>query len=401
MMNLAIKDIRHKFGRFVLTTVGMSLLLMVVMGMGGIYRGLVEEATLIIDRSDADIWVVQKETKGPFAEVSTLPRNMEERIAAMEGVESARPFVSHTIQRDYHGRVLRLTVQGIPDNGSWLPLVRGRPLSCGHFEMLADKSAKLPLGSELRLGNDVYKVVGITERLNSPAGDAMVFVSLNDALAIRDHQPGEAIRHEREARVRRFEHVAYGSTAVDHAETLRSARERPAALPGLRIGAVLVKVRPGWDVEDVRRRISALPDVTAYTADGQREIMLGGVVARSRRQQALFRKILGVVSTVVMMLVLYTLTLDKLHDIAMLKLLGARRGVIVGMILQQALLIGCLSFALACLIGNWAYPHFPRRVVIVRGDQVVLFAVVVGISALASLIGIRKALRTDVGEVLS
>jgi putative ABC transport system permease protein len=81
---------------------------------------------------------------------------------------------------------------------------------------------------------------------------------------------------------------------------------------------VLVKVRPGWDVEDVRRRISALPDVTAYTADGQREIMLGGVVARSRRQQALFRKILGAVSTVVMMLVLYTLTLDKIHDIAML-----------------------------------------------------------------------------------
>ncbi|MBR6587208.1 MAG: hypothetical protein IKK82_07270 [Kiritimatiellae bacterium] len=103
----------------------------------------------------------------------------------------------------------------------------------------------------------------------------------------------------------------------------------------------------------------------------------------------------------VMMLVLYTLTLDKLHDIAMLKLLGARSGVIVGMILQQALLIGCLSFALACLIGNWAYPHFPRRVVLVRGDQVVLFALVIGISALASLIGIRKALRTDVGKVLS
>ena len=118
-------------------------------------------------------------------------------------------------------------------------------------------------------------------------------------------------------------------------------------------------------------------------------------------QQALFRKILGGVSTVVMMLVLYTLTLDKLHDIAMLKLLGARRGVIVGMILQQALIIGCLSFALACLIGSWAYPHFPRRVVIVRSDQVVLFAIVVGISALASLVGIRKALRTDVGEVLS
>ena len=155
------------------------------------------------------------------------------------------------------------------------------------------------------------------------------------------------------------------------------------------------------EVETCAPSYESFSDVTAYTADGQREIMLGGVVARSRRQQALFRKILGGVSTVVMMLVLYTLTLDKLHDIAMLKLLGARRGVIVGMILQQALLIGCLSFALACLIGSWAYPHFPRRVVIVRSDQVVFFAIVVGISALASLVGIRKALRTDVGEVLS
>ena len=76
-MNLALKDIRFKFGRFMLTTFGISLLLMVVMGMGGIYRGLIQEATLIIDRAGADIWVVQKDTKGPFAEVSKLPRNME------------------------------------------------------------------------------------------------------------------------------------------------------------------------------------------------------------------------------------------------------------------------------------------------------------------------------------
>ena len=96
-MNLAFKDIRFKFGRFLLTTFGISLLLMVVMGMGGIYRGLIQEATLIIDRAGADIWVVQKDTKGPFAEVSKLPRNMEYRIAAMEGVESASAFVSHTV----------------------------------------------------------------------------------------------------------------------------------------------------------------------------------------------------------------------------------------------------------------------------------------------------------------
>lgn len=34
MINLAFKDIRHNLGRFLLTTAGISLLLIVVMGMG-------------------------------------------------------------------------------------------------------------------------------------------------------------------------------------------------------------------------------------------------------------------------------------------------------------------------------------------------------------------------------
>ena len=93
MMNLAFRDIKHNFGRFLLTTAGISLLLTVVMGMGGIYRGLIQEATLIIDRSGADIWVVQRNTKGPFAEISKLPRKTEYRLEAIEGVDSAAPFV--------------------------------------------------------------------------------------------------------------------------------------------------------------------------------------------------------------------------------------------------------------------------------------------------------------------
>jgi hypothetical protein len=72
-MNLASKDIRHNVGRFALTTLGVGMLLMVVMGMGGIYQGIVEDATLLIDRIGADLWIVQRHTRGPFAEVSRVP----------------------------------------------------------------------------------------------------------------------------------------------------------------------------------------------------------------------------------------------------------------------------------------------------------------------------------------
>ena len=401
MMNLAYRDIKHNSGRFLLTTAGISLLLMVVMGMGGIYRGLIQEATLIIDRSGADIWVVQRNTKGPFAEVSKLPRKMEDRLAAIEGIDSAVPFVSHTVQRNFLKRVLRLTIQGLPDDGAWLPIIQGRALVNPHYEMLADKSAKLPVGTKLQLGKDTFTVVGITDRMNSPAGDAMVFVSLNDALAIQFDTPAEAIRNERNARLRRFDQSSYGNTSVDHGETLSSGMIRPVALPEREISAVLLKVNPAYSIEEIMAKLKTLPDITAYTSREQRQIMLSGFVARSRRQLLLFRTILISVSTVVMTLILYTLTLDKLHSIAMLKLIGAGDSVITGMILQQSLVIGILAFGIARFAGQWVYPHFPRRVVLVSGDLWLLFGIVIAISILASVAGIIRAMRTNAGEVLS
>ena len=124
-MNLATKDIKHNFGRFSLTSAGIGLLLMLVMGMGGIYRGLVEDATLLVERIGADLWVVQKDTRGPFAEISRIPRDMEDRVLAVPSVKSAHGFVSHTVQRDYKGKPLRLTIQGLSwplDKGLWLPI---------------------------------------------------------------------------------------------------------------------------------------------------------------------------------------------------------------------------------------------------------------------------------------
>lgn len=49
-MNLAIRDVEYRFGRFLLTAFGLGLLLVAVMAMGGIYRGMVERE--LLDRID-------------------------------------------------------------------------------------------------------------------------------------------------------------------------------------------------------------------------------------------------------------------------------------------------------------------------------------------------------------
>ena len=81
-VNLALKDLRHNVGRFLLTCLGLSLLLGIVLAMVGIYRGLIEEALGLARAAHAQVWVVEGGRRGPFAEASRMPGDTREAIAA-------------------------------------------------------------------------------------------------------------------------------------------------------------------------------------------------------------------------------------------------------------------------------------------------------------------------------
>ena len=403
-MNLAVRDIRHNFGRFAFTTVGIGLLLMLVMGMGGIYRGLIFEATLLVERIGADLWVVQGGTRGPFAEISRIPANLEDRVRAVPGVALARRFVSHTIQREQHGRPLRMVVEGLAwpdDKGDWVPLAAGRPLRQAHYEMIADRSLGLALGERVKFGKDVYRVVGLTHGMTGTAGDGLTFFTVSDAMAIQFDAPNEAIRLERASRLARTENQDFGRAQPLLLERAAGSSSGLSELPLPQVSAVLVTLNPSADANQIIATLSTWPDVTVYTAQQQKELLLSGTVDKARRQLGLFSKLLIVVSTIIIALIIYTLTLDKIRDIALLKLIGARNRVIVGLILQQALLMGMFGFGLARWLGQYVFPYFPRRVVIETQDLIQLAFTVVIISVLASLLGIWKALRVEPNSVLA
>ena len=403
-MNLAVRDIRHNLGRFALTTVGIGLLLMIVMGMGGIYRGLIHEATLLVDQVGADFWVVQGSTRGPFAEVSRVPANLEDRVRAVPGVAEAHRFVSHTIQREHRGRPLRMVVQGLSwpdDKGEWVPLIAGRALRQAHYEMIADRSLGLPLGEKLKLGKDVYEVVGLTRGMAGTAGDGLAFFTVSDAMAVQFDLPGEATRLERASRLSRLESQDLGRVMPLLSERVVGPASGLPALAPPQVSAVLVTLQDGANGAQVAATLGTWPDVTVYSTPEQKHLLLSGMVDRSRRQLGLFRALLIIISTIIMALILYTLTLDKIHDIALLKLIGARNSVIVGLIVQQALLMGTLGYGLAWWLGQYAFPRFPRLVLIEKPDLLMLAGIVLAISVLASLLGIWKAMSVEPNKVLA
>lgn len=403
-MNLAVKDIRHNLGRFTLTVMGIGMLLMIVMGMGGIYRGVVEDATLLIDQIDADLWIVQRDTRGPFAEISRVPSNLVHRALAVPHVRDAREFVYHTVQREHEGQPLRIAVMGLSwpaDRGDWIPLTAGRALGQNHFEMIADETLGLHLGERLKLGKETYTVVGIASGMISSAGDGIAFFTVSDAQSIQLDIPGEAVRLERAARQSRGERSDLGNQQP----TLVEQAERPAgeiaAIARPQISAVVVRVDDGTNIDEVASTIAGWSDVTAYSQGGQREFLLKGSVEKVRRQIGLFRVLLTIIATIIMALIIYTLTLDKLHSIALLKLIGAPNAVILGLILQQAIALGVLGYAVAYLFGSKIFPRFPRRVILTQEDLIQLAVIVVAISVLSSLLGIWRAMRVSPNEVLS
>ncbi|MCX7087499.1 MAG: ABC transporter permease [Methylococcales bacterium] len=282
-----------------------------------------------------------------------------------------------------------------------MSLVAGRPLGQAHFEMIADRSLGLALDERVKFGKDVYRVVGLTTGMSGIAGDGLAFFTASDAMTIQFDSPSEAIRLDRSARLARTENQDLGHTQPLLLERAGGLSSGIAELPRPQVSAILVSLNPSADIDRVISTLSTWPDITVYTAQQQKDLLLSGTVDKSRRQLGLFSVLLIIISTIIIALIMYTLTLDKIHDIALLKLIGARNRVIVGLILQQALLMGAFGYGLAWWFGQYLFPYFPRRVMLETPDLIKLAFITVLISMLASLLGIWKAMQVEPNTVLA
>jgi len=375
-MNLALRDIRHKLGRFLLTCLGLSLLLGTALSMIGIYHGLVEDALTLVRAPGADVWVVESGTRGPFAESSRIPGDIREAIARLQGVSEAGSVTYQSIETEQRGAKLRLYVVGYEPGRPGGPdrLAAGRPIGRSHYEAIADIRSGLALGERVTLGRRAFTVVGLTDGQVASGGDPVVYLTLKDSQKLQFEQAPAAARRE----------LARGAA--------------PAGTDT--VNAVLARVAPGVAAESVAESARRWKHLATMTQAGQEEILTESVVERARKQIGLFTAILLAVSTVVISLILYTMTMDKIREIATLKLIGAPDRTIVGLILQQALAMGIAGFVFGATLILAVKDYFPRRVVLHPEDGLLLGAAVIVVCVLASGLGVRLALKVEPAKAL-
>jgi len=375
-MNLAYRDIRHNLGRFLLTCFGLSLLLGVVLSMIGIYRGLVEDALTLVRTPAVDVWVVESGTRGPFAESSRIPGDTREAIARLQGVSAAGSVTYQSVETRHGGEKLRLYVIGYEPGRLGGPdrIAAGRPIGRSHYEMIADKRTGLSLGSRVELGRDMFTVVGLTDGQVSSGGDPVIYITLKDSQQLQFELAPPAARRE----------IARGSGPGD-TDT---------------INAVIARVSPNVSPESVAEAARRWKHLAAMSQVEQELILTRSVVERARKQIGLFTALLLIVSAVIIALILYTMTMDKLREIATLKLIGAPDRKIVGLILQQALAMGTIGFGFGALLITSVKDYFPRRVVLQPEDGLALAAAVILVCVLSSGLGVRLALKVDPATAL-
>ena len=166
------------------------------------------------------------------------------------------------------------------------------------------------------------------------------------------------------------------------------------------VNAVLVTLQPGHSADEVAQSIERWKRLTAYTRADMQEILVGKLISTSARQIGMFLAILAVVSAAIVAFIIYTLTMDKIREIAVLKLIGTRNRTIAAMILQQALMLGVLGFVVGKISATFAAPIFPKYVLLVPADSIAGFAAVLAICVLASVVAIRVALKVDPADAI-
>lgn len=375
-MNLALKDIRHGLFRFVLTCFGLGLLMTVVLAMIGIYNGLVSDALAVVKAPGADVWVVEAGTQGPFAEASSIPADTRDAVARMPGVAEAGAINYQNVEAAFQGRTLRLYVIGYERGrpGGPQTIVAGRSIGTSHFELVADRKTGLVPGDTIRLGRNRFSVVGLVEGAMNSGGDPAVYMTLADAMALQ--------------------------TELDPADQRVQTARGGGAVKSASVAAVIVRVTPGADVGLLTATLRQWKHLAALTQGEQETILLASVVDKARRQIGLFLGILLAVSAVVIALIIYTMTMEKLKQIATLKLIGAPDRTIVGLIVQQALILGASGWAIGLVLILLVKDGFPRRVVLEPFNVGVLAAIIFFVCLAASGIGVRAALKVDPATAL-
>ena len=341
MLRVTLRDLLFRKRQFAIAVVGATLVLSMALVLSGLSGGFRAEARSTVDGFGADAWVVHVGATGPFSSASALPGDDVRRVAATPGVTRAAPFVllreaARQPSRTFHVNVFGHAVGTLGQP----PVTSGRRVAAPG-EAVVDRRTGMKVGDTFVMAGRTFTAVGRTSGLTALAGVPNLYVSIDDVRA-----------------------MAFGGREL---ETAVIATGHPRGLP-----PDLVAMSPR----------AARADLLSYLSSG--------VTAIDN-----LRIFLWVVAAMVIGVVMYLSTLERLRDFAVLKAIGWTSGRLFAGLAMQGVVVALTAAALAAGMANLLTPMMPLRSDIPASAFAVLPGVAVFVGLLASLAGLRRAVSVD------
>jgi putative ABC transport system permease protein len=372
-LTLAFRNLFHDRVRLAVTLIGILFSIVLVAVQLGLYLGARGMIIAMIDRADGDLWIMAYGTKN-FEEAQ--PIRARERYVALATPDVIKAVPLVTAFTDWRkptgGSTLVVVVGTDQEDGGLAPwnMVEGDVTGLNVRDaVIVDKTYLSELGIKsvgdtAQVGSSRVRVVGLTEGIRSFTVTPFVFTTLNRARSLID-------------------------------------------MPADNITYVLVKVRPGADVAQVRAELrSKLPDSEVLTRAEFRDRSLNHWLFATGAGVALLGgAVLGlIVGTVIVAQTLYSSTKDHLAEFATLRALGSSSGYINKVILTQAGLSAVLGYMLGMAIALtivYLSEHTALPIIMSPGLAVLLLALTLAMCAISALSAIGKVMRIDPAVVFN
>jgi putative ABC transport system permease protein len=377
MNRIALRMLTGDRAKYVGILVGITFASLLITQQSAIYDGLLERSYgAIVDQGLADIWVMDPKVQ-QIDDYKYMQSTVLHRVRGVEGVAWAMPMYRGQIKaRLDDGTQQACTVIGLDDT----TLIGGPPV------MVQGAIADLR-----RADGVIVDERDAKDKLAKVQADGSKRpLQIGDTLEINDHRT-VVVGLCRTSRTFMWFPMVF--TTYSRALTIAPGERRQLAF-------VLVKAPAGGDRAELCRRIEQTTGMAALTAEGFKQKTLDFIMTNTgipiNFKISMFLGFL--VGAVIAGQTFYNFTLDNLRHFGALKAMGAGNGLLMRMVMVQALLVGAIGYGLGVglaslfgmLVGN---TELAFRL---NGDRLLFSAMVVlVICAFSALLSVRKVMKLE------